>query len=414
MQGQPDHFRFFGHLTTAVFLLLAFIFTGHTFSAFPLQTFTVDSQLDEPDANPGDGVCDSDPGSVTRCTLRAAIQEANSLSGADTIMLPAGTYALTTGSSGEDNSAGGDLDIREALTLQGAGASRTIIEGSNLDRVLDLHDPTFEGMDVTISGVTIQHGNVADSGGGIFVRTGTSLTLSDSTVRENTADGGDGGGGIYVQGSASLLLTGSSVIDNQGVSRGGGINNNNALTVTNSTLSGNMTTGSGGGIYSNHTTTLNNVTIANNSASVGGGLSIEISTVLTASNTIVAGNRFPNSQPSDCNGTLIAQGYNLIQNMTNCTISGDLTGTVTGADPQLDTLKLNGGTTFSHALATGSPAIDAGNPAAPGSSGNACAATDQRGVARPVDGDDDGNARCDIGAFEWNGSSLYLPAIIRQ
>ena len=47
-----------------------------------------------------------------------------------------------------------------------------------------------------------------------------------------------------------------------------------------------------------------------------------------------------------------------------------------------------------HALQSGSPAIDAGNPATPGSGGNACEPTDQRGVARPQ------GAACDIGAFE--------------
>jgi hypothetical protein len=51
-------------------------------------------------------------------------------------------------------------------------------------------------------------------------------------------------------------------------------------------------------------------------------------------------------------------------------------------------------------LLTGSPAIDAGNPAAPGSTALACPATDQRGVARPQDGNSDGQAVCDIGAFE--------------
>ena len=60
----------------------------------------------------------------------------------------------------------------------------------------------------------------------------------------------------------------------------------------------------------------------------------------------------------------------------------------------LGPLQDNGGPTFTHALLAGSPAIDARNPAAPGSGGNACEATDQRGVARPQ------GAACDIGAFE--------------
>jgi hypothetical protein len=54
----------------------------------------------------------------------------------------------------------------------------------------------------------------------------------------------------------------------------------------------------------------------------------------------------------------------------------------------------NGGPTPTHALRKGSAAVDAGNPAAPGSGPTACESTDQRGTKRPQ------GPRCDIGAFE--------------
>src|SRR4051812_45655784 len=59
--------------------------------------FTVDSQTDAVDANPGDGICAtaSLPSEGVKCTLRAATMEANALAGADTINLPAGTYTTT-------------------------------------------------------------------------------------------------------------------------------------------------------------------------------------------------------------------------------------------------------------------------------------------------------------------------------
>jgi hypothetical protein len=59
-------------------------------------------------------------------------------------------------------------------------------------------------------------------------------------------------------------------------------------------------------------------------------------------------------------------------------------------DPRLGPLADNGGSTQTHALLQGSPAINKGNPAPPGSGGNACAATDQRGAPR----------NCDVGAYE--------------
>ena len=70
------------------------------------------------------------------------------------------------------------------------------------------------------------------------------------------------------------------------------------------------------------------------------------------------------------------------------------TGELAGAYPLLGPLQDNGGPSQTHALLQGSPAIDAGNPATPGSGGSACEAIDQRGVSRPQ------GAACDIGAFE--------------
>lgn len=74
----------------------------------------------------------------------------------------------------------------------------------------------------------------------------------------------------------------------------------------------------------------------------------------------------------------------MIQSTTGCTITGDTTGNQTGVNPQLGPLANNGGPTLTHAPQTGSPTIDKGNPAVPGSGGNACPVTDQRSYPRPV------------------------------
>ena len=101
----------------------------------------------------------------------------------------------------------------------------------------------------------------------------------------------------------------------------------------------------------------------------------------------------------DCIGPIDSQGHNLIENTAARALVGG-PADITGQDPKLGPLANNGGPTQTRALLRGSPAIDAWNPAPPGSGGAACEARDQRGVDRPQDGYGYGVATCDIGAFE--------------
>src|SRR5262245_41400055 len=78
-------------------------------------TFVVDSVVDAVDEVPGNGICRTAAGA---CTLRAAVQESNALPGADAIDVPAGVYVLALSSG----SGGGSLDVRDDLTITGAGA----------------------------------------------------------------------------------------------------------------------------------------------------------------------------------------------------------------------------------------------------------------------------------------------------
>ena len=136
------------------------------------------------------------------------------------------------------------------------------------------------------------------------------------------------------------------------------------LTVTNSTISGNTGGSDGGGVFNNQSAVvdLNNVTVANNFAARDGG-GIYNEGPFTVANTLIAGNRAPGGLSGpDCRGSFISQGYNLIQNVSNCQLTGDTTGNVIGQDPRLGVLTDNGGPTDTDLPDLASPLVDGGNP----------------------------------------------------
>jgi len=416
----------------------------------PAATFSVNSAADAVDAVPGDGVCETGAGNGV-CTLRAAIQEANALPGADIITLPSGTYTLGLPDSAGASDLGGDLNIRADLTIVGAGAGTTIVQACTVDqktapcpagqgvadRVIGLPDvlPRFTVELRTSSGggienlghtLVLRDSVVADNnqsgdglagigGGGIY--SSGPVSLFDSAVRDNTA--GPGGGGISTVGppASALALVRSTVSGNTVRSNGGGggIQTANALTVINSTVSGKTAAICGGISFFGTTGLMNSSTITGNAASrsFGGGvcsLSLSLAPSFTVANTIVAGNTDTAAAAPDCIGPFISLGFNLIGNGAGCGtgfapfvpsfvdgVNGDQVGT--GGlviDPRLGPLADNGGPTLTHALLPGSPALGTGSPEQPGSGGNACESTDQRGVARPQPA----GGRCDIGAVE--------------
>jgi large repetitive protein len=245
------------------------------------MTYTVNSTADAVDAAIGNGVCATSAGV---CTLRAAVQEANSTLAADTIQVPAGTYQIGIAPAGDNGDASGDFDVVSPLTIVGADAATTIVDGGQppggapperrgLDRLLDIHDTAGN---VTVSGLTLREGydveaggaihnlspglvrlqnvTVLDSyagvyGGGVFAGSTGRLEIGGSTVRGN-ATGGEGGG-IYNQHEGELTLTDTSLTGNSAAADGGGLSNvsKTRLTVTRGTVSGNTAGGSGGGIF---------------------------------------------------------------------------------------------------------------------------------------------------------------------
>ncbi|MCA9226760.1 MAG: hypothetical protein KDA47_14155, partial [Planctomycetales bacterium] len=254
--------------------------------------------------------------------------------------------------------------------------------------------------DVTFNQSRIR-GNTADSeGGGLWNSGAGTLMVSESTVSGNQATFG---GGVFQDGSggtttiSASTISGNTASGNTGMPGGGGVmSEGGTLNVTTSTISGNNSSGAGGGLLVlGGTATIASSTIANNMAGGnGGGVRVDGGTA-TATNTIIATNSATGSGP-DISGTLNSGDYNLIGNTSGATITGTTGNNVTGVDPMLGPLTDNGGPTRTHALLTGSPAIDAGT--------NAGLSTDQRGVPRPQGND------FDIGAFETGMGGVEFDA----
>ncbi len=219
------------------------------------------------------------------------------------------------------------------------------------------------------------------------------LVIKNSVISENTGNGIIGGG--VANDFGVITMTNVTVSRNSStgsVIRSGGIDNNSgAVSIDNSTIAQNVSSAAASGI-GNHTGTVlvNSSTVAQNVSTYGGsGIDNDWGTV-TLQNTILSENK-ANAVSSDCHGTINSGGYNLLGDISNCSYivsTGDLTNT----KAQLGPLVGIPGTPQYYPLMSGSPAIDAGNPA--GCSGNAGPlSTDQRGAYRV--------GRCDIGAYEY-------------
>jgi CSLREA domain-containing protein len=348
---------------SGTFFALILIFSLFGIQSGQSATITVDVLADNASGGDGD------------CTLREAINNANgdndttgtdcaAGSGSDTIIFStSGTIVLGT-----------QLPLitdADALTIDGTGQTVTI-SGNNAVRVMSVQLPGT----LHIRALTIANGNAGfNFGGGIFSNGGT-LTVSDSTFRDNSA---------FV---------------------GGAINQTSGtVTITNSTFSGNSSLDDGGAIYSQGsfllTITVTNSTFSGNSAGrFGGAIRIIIGT-LHLSNSILA-----NSTNGDCSNS----GGTIATNINNLIEDGDCSPAFSG-DPMLDPAGLanNGGPTQTIALVSGSPAIDQADATtcANGPVNN----LDQRGFARPIDGDAVPGAVCDIGAFEF-GATGEAPILL--
>jgi hypothetical protein len=410
----------------SLFLLHLFFIGSLVWVLIPARSvhaadITVNTETDVLDANGGDcstmGISDL-PGPDGLVSLREAICAANNTSGADVINFDSSLntpIVLTiSGASNEHAAEWGDLDIADDLTIYGNGVMNTMIDASGLsprERVFHI----LSGTTVEINDLTITGGLSPDLGGGFAdpntwgggILNNGNLTLNQVQVTKNEA--GTRGGGLYFQGGTSTINN-STIYTNTSTTSGAGIFADAALTINNSTISDNTSADNGGGVFVfNNTTTLNYVTVVHNRADsdnfnggYGGGLSNLFGTLNIMSSLIAYNTVGSTGSGSQCGGgmsfnPITSLDYNLIQTTTDCTITGTTTNNLTG-DPLAGALADNGGPTLTHALAVNSPAID---HIPNGTNGcDTTYTTDQRGSIRPIDGDNDGDADCDIGAVE--------------
>ncbi len=357
-------------------------------------TVTVNNLLD-----PAPGGC-ATTGTGT-CSLREAVIYANAHSGT-TISVPIGTITLKIGPVGADDATTGDLNLTAAVvTITGAGSTKTIIDGSGINPGTDRIFHVETTSTATITGVTVQKGNVGGGTGGGILNDGI-LSLVDVAVLNNKS--GQGGGITTAFAPASLSIDQSTIAgNNSNGGSGGGIQGAGGFTMTRSTVSGN-TGAQGSGIFAfQGTTSITNSTISSNPG-VGSGFQNDGATVTLTFVTITLNNingifaqagttTLKGTIVTDgCNGALVDSDYNLDAHNT-CAFSKP--HDIVNQDPLLGPLQVNApGIAATHALPANSPAVDKG-----GTSVNGCPTTDENGTTRPQ------GTACDIGAFEFSASS---------
>jgi CSLREA domain-containing protein len=347
-----------------------------------------------------------------KCSFREALKALNDRVRADGCPAGSGSDQITFSVTGVHqlrlNKA---LKINRSVTITGRGAGKTEIvfglQGSRLE--LSLGDALFKPF-VFMSGVKLSAATR------ILVGAGSWLGLADSDVVSQgwgsidvsggvslasvLVQGLDGGfnGALIVRPGANADVRDSALIGNGG-EHGAAISTEGRLSVLNSTISGNKARGQGGAIsVLGGTTDVRNSTLAfNQSAHVAGGILVANGGTVTLLSSILANNQATDSSP-DCQGPIQSAGYNIVGHTSGCGISASFDQL--DVNPQLDPTPAKwGGRTPLHRLLAFSPAIDRGFCTMDG---------DQRGVLRWADGDADGTADCDVGAFEWGHAMLVV------
>lgn len=425
--------------TLAALAACGFAAAGHA------AVFIVNNTQDVPDEFPGNGICNPVGAVGNTCTLRAAIMEANALGGSHTVLVASGQYTLTRVGAGEDFASTGDLDIRADITLINGTNNPPVVFAANQDRVFDVHPGASLRLDNVhvAGGYANQVGTV--HGAAFRVHPGAALELDRAVVAGNL---GNVGGAIYSDGSVSIVdsvffhnaITATHVLPE--FANGAAILSRGSLSIERSTFHDNGVLPGGEGLVAqahvihgrdngpaNPEINLVNVTVANNTRGIrSDGVPLEMNMVTIAGNgarglqfnrdlgalgqvqlrirqTVIAGHT-----GGDCNGLNGDDAEYLVQNRHNASSSATC-GFIGYSDQEnivgafLGELADHGGPTPVLMPDPTGPLVDTG--------GQLCMPSfeDQRGKSRPIDGNLDFLAYCDIGAVEYDPDTDPVPPV---
>jgi hypothetical protein len=383
---------------------------------------------------------------TTPAEFQTALTTAEGNGQDDTINVAAGAYDVSGGGLTYSGAAEGF-----SLTIEGAGAATTTLDGGNAVQILSITASTSAGT-VTVRGMTFQNGTFSIAPPGTLRVVAANITLESSRFLNNTP----GGGGANLTAFGNVTVTGCEFRGNSGDIGAGGLNiNNRGTTVVSKNLIAQNTggtTGAGGAwirdtgftggsvtlvnniIADNHfsaailsllnggglavttsgisgatTVRLTNNTIASNSSNLtgsNGGTAVAVSSATTTIdlyNNILFGNLSGSPGPTPASSDLSAGFTGAPLNLFNNIVG---TFSVTGNVSQGNNLSSDPLLTADWHLQAGSPAIDNGANAAP-----SVPADDIDGDVRPLDGDGDTVAVVDIGADEAPGVVIPVPDI---
>ena len=263
---------------------------------------------------------------TTPVQFQSALIEAQSNGQDDTINVAAGTYNITSTLTYSTNNG----DNGHKLTIQGAGADQTVLNGGGSVQILHINTDADDnggdaGGDITIEGMAFENGNSDGSGGGLLaIGYSINITIKENTFSGNSADS-QGGGAVADSFSGTVTIKNNTFSANSSY-YGGGVNVDSysgTVTIKNNTFSGNSADYSGGGVNAcsvSGTVIITNNTFSGNSADYGGGVDAysDSGTVTIINNTFSQ-----NSANYYMGGGVDAYSYSGTVTIINNTFSGN-------------------------------------------------------------------------------------------